>query len=326
MKRIDHYWYKGSPWLWLLWPVSLLFCALVLIRRGLYRFGLLSSTSFTVPVIVVGNITVGGSGKTPLVLWLADLLRQHGYRPGLISRGYGGAAEQWPQWVDEHSDARLIGDEAMLLVRRSGCPMVVGPDRVAAAKMLLERGEVDVILSDDGMQHYRLGRDIEIAVIDGKRRLGNGWCLPAGPLREPLGRLKSVDFVVCNGSGREGEWSMQLAPGEVTPLLSGETKPLTTFAVAPIHAVAGIGNPERFFTTLRDAGLTLNQHAFPDHHPYTEGELDFDGTMPILMTEKDAVKYFDYAKEYHWYLPVSAELPDEFGKRLLAAVESLHGQ
>lgn len=325
VKRIDHYWYEGSPWLWLLWPVSLIFCLLVQVRRGLYRLGLLKCTSLPVPVIIVGNITVGGSGKTPLVLWIAELLRRQGYRPGLISRGYGGEADQWPQWVDDHSDARLVGDEAMLLVRRSGCPMAVGPDRVAAAELLLEQAEVDVILSDDGMQHYRLGRDIEIAVLDGERRLGNGYCLPAGPLRESKARLRSVDFVVCNGNGREGEWSMKLAPGELTPLQPGKGKALSAFSASPVHAVAGIGNPERFFTTLRSAGLEIQAHAFPDHHPYNDGELDFDGATPVLMTEKDAVKYFKYAKEHHWYLPVSAELPDEFGKRLLAAVESLHG-
>jgi len=326
VKRIDHYWYQGRPWLWLLWPVSLLFCLLVLARRGLYRLRLLKSVSLPVPVIIVGNITVGGSGKTPLVLWLAELLRRQGYRPGLLSRGYGGKAAQWPQWVDGESAAREVGDEALLLARRSGCPMVVGPDRVAAARLLLEHSDVDVILSDDGMQHYRLGRDIEIAVLDGERRLGNGLCLPAGPLREPASRLKTVDFVVCNGSVRQGEWSMQLVPGKAQPLLPGAAKSLGEFTSSTVHAVAGIGNPERFFNTLRQAGLRLYEHPFADHHPYALGELDFADEAPVLMTEKDAVKYFDYAQERHWYLPVSARLPDEFAKRLLAALESLRGQ
>jgi len=326
VKRIDHYWYQGSRWLWLLWPLSALFCLLVSLRHALFRIGLKQSISLPVPVIIIGNITVGGSGKTPLVLWLAELLRKQGYRPGLISRGYGGQAEQWPQWVDSNAEARVVGDEALLLARRSGCPMAVGPDRVAAARLLLERGEVDVILSDDGMQHYRLARDIEIAVLDGERRLGNGLCLPAGPLREPAARLKSVDFVVCNGSVRTEAWSMQLVPGEAQPLLQGPSKPLGEFAASRVHAVAGIGNPERFFTTLRQAGLSIEEHPFADHHPYVEGELDFPGEAPVLMTEKDAVKYFNYAKERHWYLPVTARLPDEFAKRLLAALESKRGQ
>jgi len=326
VKRIDHYWYQGSRWLWLLWPISLLFCLLVWGRRALFRFGLKQSNSFPVPVIIIGNITVGGSGKTPLVLWLAEMLRKQGYRPGIISRGYGGQAGQWPQWVEGESDARVVGDEALLLARRSGCPMTVGPDRVAAAQLLLERGDVDVILSDDGMQHYRLARDIEIAVLDGERRLGNGLCLPAGPLREPPSRLKTVDFVVCNGSVRPGEWSMQLLAGEAQPLCSGTAKPLETFAGSPVHAVAGIGNPERFFNMLNNAGLSIEKHPFADHYPYAEGELDFADEAPVLMTEKDAVKYFNYAKEHHWYLPVTAKLPDEFAKRLLAALESLRGQ
>jgi len=326
VKRIDHYWYQGSRWLWLLWPISLLFCLLVVIRRTLFRLGLKKSITLPVPVIVVGNITVGGSGKTPLVLWLAELLREQGYRPGLISRGYGGKAEEWPQWVDSEADAKVVGDEALLLARRSGCPMAVGPDRVAAAKLLLEQGDVDIILSDDGMQHYRLARDIEIAVLDGERRLGNRLCLPAGPLREPPSRLKSVDFVVCNGSVRPCEWSMKLLHGEAQPLQSGPSRPLEDFAESTVHAVAGIGNPERFFNTLTQAGLQLEAHPFADHHPYAEGELDFDDAAPVLMTEKDAVKYFNYAKENHWYLPVTAKLPDEFAKRLLAALESLRGQ
>ena len=325
MKRIDEHWYKGSLWLWFLWPFSALFCVLVLLRRLLYRTGLLHSESLAVPVIVVGNITVGGSGKTPLVLWLADYLRQHGYRPGVISRGYGGEATVWPQAVTAESDPREVGDEALLLARRGTCPMVVGHDRVAAARRLLAEYEVDVIISDDGMQHYRLQRDIEIAVLDGERRLANGLCLPAGPLREPAGRLKSVDFIVTNGAGREGEWAMQLEAGEAVPLLGGEGRALSYFFNQSVHAVAGIGNPGRFFATLRALGLKPIEHAFPDHHPYRKGELDFNDTAPVLMTEKDAVKYFGYAESRHWYLPVTARLPDEFGKRVLAALENVHG-
>lgn len=298
---------------------------LVVLRRWLYRLGILHSESVAVPVIIVGNITVGGSGKTPLVLWLAELLRQRGYRPGLISRGYGGAAASWPQTVSADSDPRLVGDEALLLARRSACPMVVGPDRVAAARQLLAEHDVNIILSDDGMQHYRLARDIEIAVLDGQRRLANGLCLPAGPLREPGARLRSVDFVIANGHGAVGEWSMQLEAGEAVALDGGERRPVSTFTGEPVHAVAGIGNPRRFFDTLRGLGLEPIEHAFPDHHPYRKGELDFSDTAPVLMTEKDAVKYLDYAGDRHWYLPVTARLSDQFGERLLAALEKVDG-
>lgn len=276
-------------------------------------------------MIVIGNITVGGSGKTPLVLWLAQLLRQRGYRPGLISRGYGGAAATWPQSVGTDSDPRMVGDEALMLARCSGCPMVVGPDRVAAARQLLAEHDVNVILSDDGMQHYRLARDIEIAVLDGERRLANGLCLPAGPLREPGTRLKSVDFVVANGHAEQGEWAMQLEAGEAILLTSGERRPVSAFSAAPVHAVAGIGNPGRFFQMLRTMGLEPIEHAFADHHPYRKGELDFNDAAPVLMTEKDAVKYFSYAGNRHWYLPVTARLSEEFGERLCAALEKVDG-
>ena len=325
MKRIDEHWYRKSLWLWLLWPLSLVFCLLVVLRGVFYRTGLLRSERLPVPVIIVGNITVGGSGKTPLVLWLADFLKKNGYRPGLISRGYGGDAASWPQAVSTDADPRVVGDEALLLARRSGCPMVVGPDRVAAARKLLAEHQVDVIISDDGMQHYRLGRDIEIAVLDGERRLGNGLCLPAGPLREPAMRLESVDFVVANGAARKGEWPMQLEPGEALPLKGAEGKSLSSFAGTKLHAIAGIGNPSRFFDSLRAHGIEPKEHPFPDHHPYGQGELDFDDETPVLMTEKDAVKYLDYAGERHWYLPVHAHLPDEFGKRLLAVLEKQNG-
>ncbi|MCW9088573.1 MAG: tetraacyldisaccharide 4'-kinase [Gammaproteobacteria bacterium] len=325
MKRLDYYWYRKSPWLLLLWPLSALFCLLVLLRRGLFAGGLRRAYRMPVPVIVVGNITVGGSGKTPTVLWLADYLKQHGYRPGLISRGYGGQTERWPQSVTAQSEAGQVGDEAVLLARRSGCPMVVGPDRVAAAEQLLAKHPVDVIISDDGMQHYRLQRDIEIAVLDGERRLGNGHCLPAGPLREPPARLASVDFIVANGPARAGEWPLSLDGDEALSLSGDRRRALNDFAATPVHAVAAIGNPQRFFDFLRAKGLEVIGHDYPDHHPFAPGELDFTDPYSVLMTEKDAVKYLDHASERHWFVPVSASLPDEFGHRLLAALEKVNG-
>jgi tetraacyldisaccharide 4'-kinase len=323
--RIDTYWYRRSPWLWLLSPLSMLFCLLVLLRRALYRWGVLRTVSFAQPVIVVGNITVGGSGKTPLVVFLVALLRRHGYRPGVVSRGYGGRAGSWPQTVTAQSDTALVGDEALLLARRCGCPLVVGPDRVAAVQQLLREHGVDVVISDDGMQHYRMGRDIEIAVLDGERRLGNGLCLPAGPLREGRGRLRRVDFIVANGAARSGEWAMRLLGTEARSLLAEHPRALVDFATTPLHAVAAIGNPARFFQTLRGSGLTITPHPFADHHPFVPGELDFADNLPVMMTEKDAVKYFPYADQRHWYLPVRATLDDDFSRQLLARLERLRG-
>ncbi len=321
MARIDSHWYRGSWWLWLLLPLSGLFWLLSGVRRALYRAGVLRTYRFAVPLIVVGNITVGGSGKTPLVTYLVELLRQRGYRPGVVSRGYGGEASVWPQSVNRDSEARLVGDEALLLARRCGCPMVVGPDRVAAVKQLLRDHEVDVVISDDGMQHYRMGRDIEIAVIDGKRRLGNGLFLPAGPLREGAGRLRKVDFVVANGEARAGEWAMRLEPGEAHALRGDKTRPLDDFSTEPLHAAAATGNPARFFDTLHVAGLSFTEHSFPDHHPFTAGELDFADGAAVMMTEKDAVKYFSYADARHWYLPVTAHLDEQFSRLLLERLE-----
>ncbi|MEN8170967.1 MAG: tetraacyldisaccharide 4'-kinase [Pseudomonadota bacterium] len=325
MARIDSYWYRGSLWLWLLSPLSLLFCLLVILRRSFYRIGLLPTVSFSVPVVVVGNITVGGSGKTPLVTFLIELLREQGYKPGVVSRGYGGHAESWPQSVTSESDAATVGDEALLLLRRCDCPMVVGPDRVAAVEQLIRDYDIDVVISDDGLQHYRMGRDIEIAVLDGERRLANGLCLPAGPLREGRGRLKTVDFIVTNGTARAGEWGMQLLAGDVRSLVNERSRTLAAFVDKPLHAVAAIGNPGRFYRTLQSAGLSLIEHSFVDHHPFAKGELDFDDGLAVMMTEKDAVKYFPYANERHWYLPVTAKLDDEFSRLLLERLEKLHG-
>ncbi len=323
MKRLDHYWYSHNPVAWLLAPLSLLFCALVLLRRGLYRAGVLRSHKPPLPVVVVGNITVGGSGKTPLVVWLAEQLRQQGLRPGLVSRGYGGQASHWPQPVTAQSEPRLVGDEALLLVRRTGLPMAVGPDRMAAVALLAEHTDVDVIIADDGMQHYRMGRRVEIAVLDGERRLGNGMCLPAGPLREPAGRLRHVDMVVTNGGeAGAGEWPMSLqVEGVRTMTGMGFSNPLSTFAGRQAHAVAGIGNPQRFFNTLRAAGVEVIEHPFADHHRFSEADFAFDDGLPILMTEKDAVKCHAFADERFAFVTVSAELPQGFLPRLLECLE-----
>ena len=302
---------------WLM-PLGFLFCDVVRFRKFLYRIGLLKKHTLQIPVIVVGNITVGGTGKTPLVIWLADFLKSRGYQPGVISRGYGGRARSWPQGVTVDSDPKQIGDEALLIAKKTGCPMAVGPSRVEAAKLLISQSACDVILSDDGLQHYALNRTLEIAVIDGSRRFGNGYCLPAGPLREPIERLKSVDLLVVNGNAYEdNEFTMQLVGDQLVNCVTGEQKSLEEFSQVKCHALAGIGNPERFFNTLKSAGIIITCHGFPDHHQFQPKDIKYRDKKPVLMTEKDAVKCTYFVEEKHWYLPVNAVLEPLFTERLL---------
>ena len=313
MKRLDYYWYTRSPWLVLLTPLSLIYRVIISLRRSAYKFGILRSTRVPVPVIVVGNITVGGTGKTPLVAWLAGYLRGKGYKPGIISRGYGGTASSWPQQVRPDSDPAVVGDEAVLLATKTGCPMSVAPDRVAAATALTTHSVCDVILSDDGLQHYALQRDIEIAVIDGVRRFGSGYLLPAGPLREPVSRLQGIDLVVINGLGSEQEHPLRMKQGEAHNLLdTDKVSALHDFHCQTVHAVAGIGNPERFFRSLQQAGLQLETHTFPDHFPFQPDDIRFGDGRPVIMTEKDAVKCRHFATENDWYVPVEARMSADF--------------
>ncbi|MEJ2440729.1 MAG: tetraacyldisaccharide 4'-kinase, partial [Gammaproteobacteria bacterium] len=248
-----------------------------------------------------------------------------GYKPGIISRGYGGKARSWPQQVRPDADPVMVGDEAVLISRRTGCPMAVGPNRIADCQALLEYADVDVIISDDGLQHYALGRTVEIAVIDGVRRFGNGFCLPAGPLRELRSRLETVDCRVTNGVAAQGEIPMRYQADIAINLLSGEQRQISDFRNQPVHAVAGIGNPDRFFNFIRGHGIRSNTCAFPDHHYYTADELDFAGNDVLLMTEKDAVKCQRFARENWWYVPVDAVLPEEFGLNLIHLLEERHG-
>ena len=311
-------WYK-DPFIgvWLM-PLGFLFSDAVKFRKFLYKLGILKIHTLPVPVIVVGNITVGGTGKTPLIIWLAGFLKASGFKPGIISRGYGGQSESWPQQVTVNSEAKAVGDEALLIAKQTGCPMAVGPLRVDAANLLLRHTDCDVILSDDGLQHYALSRDIEIAVIDGERRFGNGYCLPAGPLREPIERLNSVDFVIVNGEKSEDrEFSMQLIGERAINLATGEQKPLAEFNGVDCHALAGIGNPERFFKLLAAAGLTCVTQSFPDHYPFQCHDIEFADNKPVLMTEKDAVKCTAFAGKSHWYVPVTAVPDPVFAEQLL---------
>jgi tetraacyldisaccharide 4'-kinase len=328
--RLQAIWYGSAAPPWPLRALSWVFGLAVKLRRAAYARGLCGSQQLAKPVIVVGNLTVGGSGKTPLVIWLAQQLRERGLHPGVVLRGYGGMAAtgRVPCLVTPDSDAAVVGDEALLLRLRTGVPVVVGRDRVGAAQRLIAAG-VDVIIADDGLQHLRLARDFEIAVIDGARGMGNGYLLPAGPLREPAERLARVDAVVINGE-RSAAVVAAGAPGFVMRVsgqwlrtLAGNAEPvaLSSLAGRRVHAIAGIGNPARFFAQLAAAGLEVIAHAFPDHHRYRAAELEFDDGLPLLMTEKDAVKCRAFAAANRWYLPVAASFAAADGSALLAQLQ-----
>lgn len=321
---LERIWYHGHPLAWLLLPLSGLFWVMAAGRRLAYRFGLLRQQRLPVPVIVVGNISVGGTGKTPLVIWLAHFLKQQGWRPGIIARGYGGKAGSWPQQVRPDSDPVMVGDEPVLLARRTGCPVCVGPDRVAAGRELLRYAGCDLILTDDGLQHYRLGRNLEIAVLDGKRGLGNGFLLPAGPLREGAGRLRRVDAVVVNGERRRGRFGMRMSADDVQPVAGkAHGYKLAHFAGKTVHSVAGIGHPQRFFDSLRRAGIHIEPHLFADHHGFQAADIDFGDEKPVLMTEKDAVKCQRFADHRHWQVRVSAEPEPGFSTWLKQQLKGL---
>jgi tetraacyldisaccharide 4'-kinase len=317
------FWYRRGALAWLLWPASAAFGALVLCRRLLYALRLLESRHPGIPVVVVGNIVAGGSGKTPLVIWIAEFLKAQGWSPAIVSRGYG-ARETAPRAATIASEAADVGDEPVLLSRRSGCPVWVGADRLAVIRALrLRHPEVDVLILDDGLQHYRLRRDVEIAVVDG-RGFGNGFLFPAGPLREPRRRLKSVDAVVAHGyAGMKGAFPMTLE-GDVFHRITdaSDRRPASAFTGRKVHAVAGIGDPNRFFLHLAKLGLEPLPHPFPDHHPFTAADLDFAGEAPVLMTEKDAVKLRRSARPEWWVLPVTARLDPGFGHWLLARLKN----
>jgi tetraacyldisaccharide 4'-kinase len=324
-RGLNDLWYGRNPLYWLLWPVAIVFRGLVALRRFAYAKAWIESIDVGVPVVVVGNLTVGGTGKTPLTLWLAGKLVARGYRVGIVSSGYGGAAGSWPQPVATFSDAALVGDEASLLARRAGCPVVAGPDRAAAAEFLLRPRALDVILADDGLQHYRLQRAVEIAVVDGTRGLGNGLCLPAGPLREPASRLRDVDAVVVH----QGEWGhsgvlrTSVRAVRVVELATGAEKPLGEFANASVHAVAAIGNPDRFFDLLEAAGLRVEPHAHADHARLEAGNLQFGDSLPVLMTEKDAVKCSGQLPDNVWYVVTELEFAPGDDERLLGTLVRL---
>jgi len=332
--RLTAHWYAEPKPCSALAPLSALYGAVVALRRLAYRRGWRARPKLARPVVIVGNLTVGGTGKTPLTLWLAAQLGAAGIAVGILSRGYGrrgGAVRD----VTPGDDWRAVGDEPLLIANRSGCPTVVAHDRVAGAQRLIARG-AQLILCDDGLQHLRLERAATVIVLDGARGLGNGRLLPAGPLREPAAQLGAGDVLVVNGApvhpslaslaARGVLRRMDLVPGAAVALAGGGApRELASFAAGPVHAVAGIGNPARFFAQLRAAGLTVIEHAFPDHHAFTARELAFGDALPVLMTEKDAVKCAAFAHPSWWYVPVSARFGAADAAALLGTVRARIG-
>jgi tetraacyldisaccharide 4'-kinase len=312
-------WYRADGWLWALRPLELVFRAGAALRRRLYRMGWLSVFQAPKPVVVVGNIAVGGTGKTPVVIALVEALAARGLRVGVVSRGYGARRGTFPHVLDQDSRVDDCGDEALLLYRRTGCPCVVDPSRVAAVQTLLDRFDVDLVICDDGLQHYALGRDLEIVLVDALLGHGNGFCLPAGPLREPVSRLRSVDFVLYRGDGADDD-TVVYEPDALVNLRSAEHRTVDTGSIGTkVHALAGIGQPDQFFRDLRKAGFELEAHVYPDHHGFCEDELRPLAGKPVIMTEKDAVKCTHLAGDDAWYLKISARLP----QGLVSAVAAL---
>jgi tetraacyldisaccharide 4'-kinase len=330
---LNRIWYRqNAPPPWLL-PLEGLFGAGTRLRRWLYRQNVRGSVRLARPVVVVGNLSVGGTGKTPLVCWLVARLVERGFRPGVVTRGYGGS-NRAPRLVRDADTAELVGDEPLLLTRRTRVPVAVGRQRAAAAQLLVDAG-CDVIVSDDGLQHYALSRGCEIVVIDAERGFGNGHLLPAGPLREDQSRLATVDAIVLNGAGpgtlpfdlsgsaARRMFAMRLEASQAVSLLDSSARDLREFAGSTVHAVAGIGNPQRFFALLRSFRIQVIPHELPDHAALEAPDIQFGDGHPVLMTEKDAVKCGGFAQPRHWYVPVNVSLDGDGGEQLLQIVTRL---
>lgn len=322
---IARIWSGESPLWLLLLPLSWLYGLVSGAIRLAYRLGLKKAWRAPVPVVVVGNLTAGGNGKTPVVVWLVEQLQQRGIRVGVVSRGYGGKAKRYPLLLTSDTTTEEAGDEPVLIYQRTGVPVAVSPNRREAVEAILAQHAVQIIVTDDGLQHYRLARDKEIVVIDGVRRFGNGWWLPAGPMRERASRLKTVDAVIANGGvARAGEIPMRLIPGLAVNLRTGERREVRD--LAPCVAMAGIGHPQRFFATLSECGVTPEQtFALADHQALTQADVQamVKPGQTLVMTEKDAVKCRPFAEDNWWYLPVDAQLEGEQANTLLQELHTL---
>ncbi len=328
MYRFFHrIWYEGSNWYWVLLPLSFVFWIVSSARRALYRNKLLTAVDVGVPLVVIGNITAGGTGKTPITIWLSESLTERGYRPGIVSRGYGGSGSDASLHVDSTSDAAVVGDEPVLMAKRTGCPVIVDADRGRAAQLLVDGG-ADIVIADDGLQHYALHRSYEICVIDGERRLGNRRLLPAGPLREPARRLLSVDQVLVNGScgdadsttAEQNALCFELRAGDACRADDSLLRPLEAFAGQTVHAVAAIGNPQRFFDMLKRFDIEVVEHPLRDHEAVDLGQFDRD--TPVMMTEKDVVKLKPPVADNVWYVPVTVHFDPAMANAWLEQVES----
>ena len=319
-------WYGDGP-IGFLIPLAGLFVLVSGVRRWCYRHGILRVAKLPVPVIVVGNIAVGGSGKTPFAIWLAQALTHLGYHPGIITRGYGGKSTHWPLLITSQTDPHMAGDEAVLLASRTRVPVCAAPDRVKAAHCLLRHSNVDVIISDDGLQHYRLGRDVSVILLGGAGWQGNGWRLPAGPLRESKQHLREADLVICKSvtdpgpaSPEASAFPMRLTLEDAVNLMDESRLPLVKFAGQRVHAVAGIGQPQQFFASLAHRGLQVDGHALPDHAPLSGSDLNFADGLPVLMTEKDAIKCRGRRLPNCWYVPATAEFTGQDADRILTTI------
>lgn len=322
MRQLEHHWYQPHHTFLtlLLLPFSWVFRFCVAIRVVLYKLSIKKINHFAVPVIVVGNITVGGTGKTPFVIWLSEYLKNQGYSPGIVTRGVGGKKHLKPYTVTRETNPIEVGDEAVLLARRTQCPIVVCRNRSFAASTLLKQTQCNIIISDDGLQHYRLGRHIEIAMVDNTRKFGNGSMLPAGPLREHKKRLKKVDFIM----NQDEQTEVKLEGSQLISLLDNQQQmDLAKFSGQTVHAIAGIGHPEKFFAMLQNYQINIIPHIFPDHYLYNRNDIDFKDHLPILMTEKDAVKCVEFADERHWFLPVTAVVKKHIGEEIMAQLKTL---
>ncbi len=325
---IEKIWFQNHPirfLLWpLLWPLSLIFKSISRSRRQAFQSGKKVSYKAPVPVVIVGNITAGGNGKTPVVIWLVETLQKLGFKPGVVSRGYGAKAPSYPLLVEANTSTSHCGDEPKLIYQRTKAPVAVDPVRSEAVKALLQQ-DVDIIVTDDGLQHYALDRDIEFVVVDGVRRFGNEKLIPLGPLREPVSRLKEVDFTITNGGeSLAGEVAMSLKPALAVNMVTGEK--IAVSELNNIVAWAGIGHPPRFFNTLNELGATpVLTHGFADHQDFNASQL-FELAARgdnVIMTEKDAVKCAEFAKDNWWYLPVSASISHQDEQHIVETIKEV---
>ena len=321
---LNYIWYRSNCLAYLLVPLSIFYALGFTIVKQIQK---LCKKDVACPVIVVGNLTVGGTGKTPLVIALAKYLQRQGYKPGIVSRGYKSKCNRSPQLVHSTDQAINVGDEPLLIQRSTHCPVVICSKRYAGIQYLLQHDKIDLIISDDGLQNYTFPHDIEIISIDGRRRFGNQLLLPTGPLRESLKRLEEVDFKVTNGAAEVGEFQMSLRASKLINCATNDSIEIQKWQGREVHACAGIGNPEQFFAMLRERhALSVHPHGFPDHYAFKAQDLQFFDNMPIVMTEKDAVKCEGFAQDNMWYLPICAVLSDQFYQMFLTRLRGLLAQ